>query len=432
MIVPEKATDDLGQEAKASITFLRYSLTLRLIEEDRKLAAVPQREGSSGSEGSLLQIESEELTGINLGDAAGKLLFPHSPEWRKSVIKGRRSAPLISTEPAEGGNLIKVHQDGRQGRALRLRAASLPRTVLSASNAAENPTILAARREMQSWRLLQLEPSALRKPDEFTAPTRLATDGRHLPATLFRLAYGHTPLSANGESNGKEERAERVYAQVANRLSELIDDLRTLRVDRDIQRELLTLYATSRDGTAHPARSLSDGTLRFLALAVLEMDPQAQGVICLEEPENGIHPSRIPSMLRLLQDIACDTSSSVGEDNPLRQVIVNTHSPSVVAEVPEDSLLVARLVEQVDKEGRRYTKVQFAALPDTWRSHAGQTPLVKKGELLSYLSPIVPSNGFSSAPEKASSSSTTQARRRRVVDRPDLQPYLFPSLEPIP
>jgi predicted ATPase len=77
-----------------------------------------------------------------------------------------------------------------------------------------------------------------------------------------------------------------IYDQVAGRLSELIDDVYAVSVDRDERRELLTLEVTDRAGTVHPARSLSDGTLRFLALAVLELDPEASGLICLEEPES--------------------------------------------------------------------------------------------------------------------------------------------------
>jgi len=89
---------------------------------------------------------------------------------------------------------------------------------------------------------------------------------------------------------------------------------------------LLTLNVTGGDGTVHPARALSDGTLRFLALTLLELDPEATGLLCLEEPENGIYPDRIPAMLRLLRDIATDTEEPLGDDNPLRQVIINTHS----------------------------------------------------------------------------------------------------------
>jgi hypothetical protein len=55
--------------------------------------------------------------------------------------------------------VIKIHQDGgNRGRPQSLLAPNLPRTALSAANAAESPTATMARREMQSWRLLQLEP----------------------------------------------------------------------------------------------------------------------------------------------------------------------------------------------------------------------------------------------------------------------------------
>ena len=50
-------------------------------------------------------------------------------------------------------------------------------------------------------------------------------------------------------------------------------------------------------------------------------------------------------MLRLLKEIATVTDDPIGPDNPLRQVIINTHSPAVVSEVDEDSLLFAQLRE---------------------------------------------------------------------------------------
>src|ERR1017187_10196796 len=89
---------------------------------------------------------------------------------------------------------------------------------------------------MQSWRLLQLDPSSLREPDNFTAPPELASDGAHLPATLFHLAAG-----TNGSSLESA-----VYTEVANRLSDLIDDVRSVYVDKDEHRQLLTIYAKGR------------------------------------------------------------------------------------------------------------------------------------------------------------------------------------------
>lgn len=399
MIVPREGVDDLGQQANASTTFLQYALTLAYRRDDTAPLG-------------RLEIVREELKHIIRRDASKRLLFPHRPIWRNSAILGARRSPFyISTEGDGKNRVIKLHQDGgSSGRPLPRSAANLPRTVLSATNAAESPTALLAKREMESWRLLQLEPSCLRKPDEFTSPTTLATDGSHLPATLYRLA-----MSKGGDHEGSTD----VYGQVTVKLSELIDDVREIKINRDERRQLLTLFVTGRDGTSLPARALSDGTLRFLALAVLELDPGAKGLICLEEPENGIHLDRIRAMLRLLQDIATDINEPIGPDNPLRQVIINTHSPSVVAEVPEDSLLVAELRETT-RGGRRFSRASFSALSGTWREKGPEKIVpVSKGKLMPYLNPVMP-NGDNDA----TSTTGDLLDSRRVIDRPDLQMLL--------
>ena len=208
---------------------------------------------------------------------------------------------------------------------------------------------------------------------------------------------------------------------MANRLADLIDDVKDITVDYDEKREILTTMLTGRDGTPHSARSLSDGTLRLLALAVLELDTESSGLICLEEPENGIHPERIPAMLTLLQDIAMDTDELVGPDNPLRQVIINTHSPVVVAQIPEDSLLVAESID-VKESGKRYKIVRFSPLEGTWRQKksTGEITVVSKGKVLSYLNPVV-SEESSSGNGISKRKDTVPMKQRRVIDRPDLQ-----------
>jgi len=408
MIVPFAGVDDLGQRAKATITFLKYSVTIAYEQANTEI--------SLGD----LKLKKEELVRIKLQEATRHLGFPHRPAWRKSAVRGRRASPFISTETQNFNNRIKLHQDGSRGRTLSRLSMNLPRTVLSVANAAESPTALLARREMQSWRLLQLEPSSLRKPDEFNAPQKLGADGSHLAATLYRLAKHH---KNNIRTQQSRRLAEPVYGQVANRLAELIDDVYDVSVDRDEKRELLTLMVTDRDKTRHPAQALSDGTLRFLALSVLELDPESYGVVCLEEPENGIHPERIPAMLRLLQDITTDIEKEIGPGNPLRQVIVNTHSPAVVGQTPDDSLLVSELTEKV-RDGHHFKTATFSFLPDTWRAKASESKhIVSKGKLLSYLNPI----------EDIDVRQRSRLRRpkwekKRVVDRQDLQGLLpFPK-----
>jgi predicted ATPase len=270
---------------------------------------------------------------------------------------------------------------------------------------------------MQSWRLLQLEPSALREPDSFNAPVRLGPSGAHLAATLYHLAKAERAQDPWDWVQDWKESA--VFARAANRLSQLIDDVREVWIDRDERRELLTLYVKDKYGTSHPARALSDGTLRFLALAVLELDAATSGVLCLEEPENGIHPERIPAMLELLQDIAIDVGEPQDPENPLRQVIINTHSPAVVTQVPDDSLLMAELKEAA--EGlRRFNRLQFSCLSDTWRAEDNQENITSRGSLLAYLNPTI---GAPQDHDRLGPKSRLPKTRgkRRVVDRPDIQ-----------
>src|SRR5208283_4538305 len=97
---------------------------------------------------------------------------------------------------------------------------------------------------------------------------------------------------------------------------------------------------------------------------VLAIEPNSRGVICMEEPENGIHPERIPAMIQLLRDLTTDIQehqSSVA-GNQLRQVIINTHSPSVVMQVPDDSLLMAEPVE-IKQNQVSFKALQLRCLP---------------------------------------------------------------------
>jgi predicted ATPase len=423
MIIPSQGIDDLGQAAKASSTFLRYTLIIAYRSEQ----SFPKSLGS-------LEILKEELVRFNKADISKNLIFDYSKQWINSLFIRRFRGEYISTEGDKNdvNRKIKVHQDsgssgreegGSVGKTRRFLARTLPRTVLSESNAIESPTALLVKREIQSWRILQLEPSALRKPDDFMSDDVLGMDGSHLPSTLYRLADKTSYSQENLDNSGEE-----IYAQVANTLSELIHDVRSVSIDRDEKRQLLTLMVQGRDGTFHPARSLSDGTLRFLALAVLNLDHETQGLLCLEEPENGIHPERIPAILKLLQSIATDVNEQVDIDNPLRQVIINTHSPAVVLQVPDDSLVIAESKEIVNNH-KRYKGVRFSCLNGTWRTKDEAVNIVAKGRLLGYLNPVasnekidVYSNGNFKPKSK---------KRARVVDRPDIQPYITGLMEDI-
>jgi hypothetical protein len=111
-------------------------------------------------------------------------------------------------------------------------------------------------------------------------------------------------------------------------------------------------------------------------------------------------------------------------------VIVNTHSPAVVQQVPEDALLVAE-PREVFHADMRFVGVRFSCLPGTWRAKSPESHVCKMGDLLAYLSPVIRHEDDAVESIVGQQSPTGKARKiRRVVDRPDVAPY-FPGLEPV-
>jgi hypothetical protein len=66
-----------------------------------------------------------------------------------------------------------------------------------------------------------------------------------------------------------------------------------------------------------------------------------------------------PAMVNLLRDLAVDPFKHPDEHNPVRQVIINTHSPGVVQLVNEDDLLFATRGGGPIRKGVRATSCVF-------------------------------------------------------------------------
>lgn len=86
--------------------------------------------------------------------------------------------------------------------------------------------------------------------------------------------------------------------------------------------------------TPIPAARLSDGTLRYLCLLTILLHPEPPPLICIEEPELGLHPDIIPKVADLLVEASQRT-----------QLIVTTHSETLVSrlsEIPESVVVCER------------------------------------------------------------------------------------------
>jgi predicted ATPase len=84
------------------------------------------------------------------------------------------------------------------------------------------------------------------------------------------------------------------------------------------------------------ATRLSDGTLRFLALLAILLNPESTPLICIEEPELGLHPDA----MSLLADLLTEASERT-------QLVVTTHSDVLVSALTEhaESVLVCEYLE---------------------------------------------------------------------------------------
>lgn len=364
MVVEPQAVDDFGRTAEASSTYLRYEIEVGY--------EPPTERGTLGR----LSLRREELDFFSIGEGIERWHFPHSREFRQAALRNSRRAHAgyISTESADSDpSQILVHQDGQAGLPQRFSSDTTPRTAIASANTVAHPTVLAARREMQSWRILSFEPSVMRAADRFHSEPVLGSRGQHLPAVLHRLAL-------EAKERGEDEAS--LHARIASRLAGLVG-IQEIGVDVDEVRQLLTLVA--REGEASlPARSLSDGTLRFLALCLVAEDPSAKGLFCLEEPENGIHPAKLSAMVELIRELAIDSEERPGEDNPLRQIIVATHSPYFVQLQDPQDLLLAVPAAVRTRSGQPAQTLRCLPLHGTWRARDGEKG-IGMAALLDYL-----------------------------------------------
>jgi predicted ATPase len=120
-------------------------------------------------------------------------------------------------------------------------------------------------------------------------------------------------------------------------------------------------------GFSIPAYRLSDGTLRWLALLSILLNPTPAPVTCIEEPELGLHPDMIPTLADLLRDASTRT-----------QLIITTHSQSLVECFSDDpeSVCVCEKVEGATQI-RRLSREKLSS----WLEDYSLGQLWAKGEI---------------------------------------------------
>ena len=186
--------------------------------------------------------------------------------------------------------------------------------------------ITCVREHLFHWRLYHFHDTSASSPIKKTVPLNdnryLRHDGSNLAAFLFYLREVH------GRSYDMIRRTVQLVAP-------FVDDffLEPLALNEDTIR--LEWRHRGSDGY-FDAASLSDGTLRFIALATLLLQPieLRPSVILLDEPELGLHPAAITILASLIKQVSTET-----------QIVVATQSPLILDHFEPEDVLVAERVE---------------------------------------------------------------------------------------
>jgi len=300
MLVNRKVKDNWGGNAELNNTRLRYSLTVSRSKNGIGFQALGIKHES------LEKIKPEE-------DSWAKEQIPkNAKELWKTLRAGGSRSPFISTELENDNIAIKIRQDGK-GHGKATPAFAVSQTVLGGINSVDFPHAFAAKEEMRSWQFLQLNPEDLRQPTRQDAGLKdeITSSGKNLAAALFRI----------------KQQDPYTLKEISRKLNSFLPVFTDVDIIDDSANRQYIIKLKGEDNRWFSSRVLSEGTLRILTLCILEYDDKYTGLLCFEEPENGIHPFRIGATASLLKDL---TSSFSKGDDLLRQVIVNTHSPVLI------------------------------------------------------------------------------------------------------
>ncbi len=355
MLVDRKVQDDFKKSVTVKYTRLRYELEIMLGVDIINLER--------------LYVAHESLRSIQLSEDhwRNKYGLSTSNDWisnqQDDVVSfistiGRTTNTAIPIGSEINEPIIYLFSDDESGAnnqqisgSFQIHAAS--RTVLSSITNLTHFHAFAVRKELLSLNFLHLNPESLRQPSLTRGPRSLSPDGGNLPTVLARI-------------QAEDKLAFHIISlDVAN----LVPGVLRIKVEQDKPSDKYVIYAETLDQRDFSAMVLSDGTLRLLALATLRNDPQFHGVLCLEEPENGVDPLHLKIMARLLRGMVTDFNDLEQTDEPLRQVLVTTHSPSFVS-LPDviDSLLVAFTPTHIEGKSAtalRVTRMMPVATPTT-------------------------------------------------------------------
>lgn len=163
--------------------------------------------------------------------------------------------------------------------------------------------IAGIRKALNSSLFLDIMPSRMRDYVPASVPA-LGANGENISAVLHRYCQD-------------EEQKRDLIDWISELCAPAIVDIAF--TETDLKDVLFALV--EKDGTRVSARSVSDGTLRFLGELTALLTSEKGAVLLMEEIESGLHPARMHLLVEILESVT---------KGGARQVIATTHSPLVL------------------------------------------------------------------------------------------------------
>lgn len=318
LLLNRRGVDAFGKSYEIPAQRLRYELRLAL---------------SQNSEGDPRGVFVRDELCYPIARRDERANYLRDPRYK--VNYNSRIAAFIKRNDA--GDAIQVRQDGRQkhGRPMQFPLKEASRTALSTITTSEFPHLYALREALASVRFLEINPRAARSANDRFEDRVLKPDASNLAAVLAHLK----------DETATELRPDGVLSDIAADLASLIPSVRGLNIRNDSNERQYSFSLEFNDDLVFSSRVISDGTLRLLALLTVLNDPGRRGTLCFEEPENGVHEGRVPMLVEFLRGAA---TVSADQDIPSFQILLNTHSPKVMAALHNHEIVAADSVVTVN------------------------------------------------------------------------------------
>ncbi len=310
VLLDPNVTGSLGEQITLECTRLRYELNIQRLVNER-------------GERIIVVTKEEVRPIIEQEDIWIRELNPSSEQFRERYVKYNCSRPLLTSISGYQGDSIAfvMYPDGRQEQEVRRQQKYAEAPMLASIKSSELPHLYALRQELAAYRFLQLNPRALREPSPATS-REIGNDGSNLASALARIqAITATSDYPRGVLN-----------DIATDLADLIPGIEDFEVELD-QGNRYYIKVRANGGAFMDCATASDGTLRTMAVLAMLYDPDQQGLICLEEPENGINPLRLKQLVSRLRELVTNVADENIYEQNLLQMLLTSHSPVVLSSI---------------------------------------------------------------------------------------------------